>query len=182
MCTPLPCVRLVCLLLVFRISDYLVSAVLDPSQKTRHLDKYWGAELRQEAVNRAEQIVSLQPYPNAIPQLTDVQYKKRYFELMNAENPSASQCSTSTPSTSKTERQRTRRVLSDDEDSGSEPDDDSGSRAPSATVRGARPLPNAWLQDFHGYLNSPDDLRGMSIVQWWGVRPLVSCVIIGPRR
>lgn len=31
--------------------------VLDPSQEARHLDKFWGKELRQEAVDRAENIV-----------------------------------------------------------------------------------------------------------------------------
>lgn len=31
--------------------------VLDPSQKARHLDKFWGKELCQEAVDRAEKIV-----------------------------------------------------------------------------------------------------------------------------
>ena len=27
----------------------------------------------------------------------------------------------------------------------------------------------SWRKDFHGYLNSKDQLGDMSIVEWWGV-------------
>ena len=54
------------------------------------------------------------------------------------------------------------RVLSDDED-----EMDLDARVgPLMTT----PLGEPWLEDFHGYLNSTDQLGKLTIIQWWGVR------------
>ena len=50
------------------------------------------------------------------------------------------------------------RQLSDDED---DDDIDPSTHAPDEAP---------WRKDFHGYLNSKDQLGNMSIVEWWGVR------------
>jgi hypothetical protein len=51
------------------------------------------------------------------------------------------------------------RELSDDED---EDDEDALTLAPDE-------LRAPWRKDFHGYLNSKDQLGDMSIIEWWGV-------------
>ena len=49
-------------------------------------------------------------------------------------------------------------------------DDDSEDEAMSATLLSHGDPHRLWLKDFHGYLNSKDQLTlGMSIVQWWGL-------------
>ncbi|OJT04203.1 hypothetical protein TRAPUB_5111 [Trametes pubescens] len=129
---------------------YTFAMLLDPSQKARHLDKFWRKELRQEAVDRAETI-----------------YKKRYYELAaKVDGPTTEQRASATSAALRWEQQRARRrVLSDDEDS----DADNDSHTSAATALGGRSQPDPWRQDFHGYLNSPDDLGGKTIVQWWGI-------------
>jgi hypothetical protein len=56
------------------------------------------------------------------------------------------------------------RELSDDED-----EDDNENIVPAtSSMYGDSQRP--WLQEFHGYLNSKDQLvSGMSIIQWWGL-------------
>ncbi len=54
-------------------------------------------------------------------------------------------------------------------DSGSESEDDTPEpkKTPEAPVETTTAKP--WLRDFLGYLNSKDDLGGLTIVEWWGV-------------
>ena len=57
------------------------------------------------------------------------------------------------------------RELSDDEDE--------GEVSVARDVSGNMDVP--WHGDFHGYLNSRDQLGAMTIVEWWGVRTQTSC-------
>ncbi|KAL1939290.1 hypothetical protein VTO73DRAFT_10093 [Trametes versicolor] len=116
---------------------------------SHHLDKFWGKELHQETVDHAKKI-----------------YKKCYYELATkADGPMADQRASASSAALQREQQCARwRVLSDDEDS----DAGSDSHASAATTLGGRSQPDPWCQDFYGYLNSPDNLRGKTIVQWWG--------------
>jgi hypothetical protein len=41
------------------MTDLILSTVLDPNEKGNHFKKYWDEELQSEAIEHAEQIVSL---------------------------------------------------------------------------------------------------------------------------
>lgn len=41
------------------MTDLILSTVLDPNEKANHFKKYWDEELQSEAIEHAEQIVSL---------------------------------------------------------------------------------------------------------------------------
>ncbi|KIL54468.1 hypothetical protein M378DRAFT_92486, partial [Amanita muscaria Koide BX008] len=118
---------------------YIMAMLLDPSQKTEHIRKYWGDELLAEALMHAEDL-------------------ERYREIYANTSPSAMNFS-KTRTNQTTQRQRLNRLmreLSDDEDSD----------IPTPVLFDpARP----WLQEYHGYLDSKDHLGGLSIVKWWGI-------------
>jgi hypothetical protein len=94
-----------------------------------------------------------------------LQYKAHYLEMYGNSN-NASRASSYTGASRKLSKLL--RVLSDDKDE--MPVD--GRVGSSATT----PLGEPWLEDFHGYLNSTDQLGKLTIIQWWGVTIL--CIFI----
>ncbi|KAL1939214.1 hypothetical protein VTO73DRAFT_10255 [Trametes versicolor] len=122
---------------------YTLAMILDPSQKKRHLERYWGKELSNQSLKRIEKM-----------------YKERYLSILAVSaDDSSARTSGHGSRTAAAKVQRLARELSDDED-------DSGSDvAAGLDASTAEP----WLVDFNGYLNSPDQLGKHNIVQWWGV-------------
>jgi hAT family C-terminal dimerisation region len=96
-----------------------------------------------------------------------LQYKERYLAIYGDKMLA--------PKQRRTGRSATRKVgtlireLSDDED---EIDEDTLNLAPNE-------LHAPWLKDFHGYLNSKDQLGSMSVIEWWGVS--ISCYFSNQR-
>jgi hAT family C-terminal dimerisation region len=126
--------------------------VLDPSQKTAHFKKYWTPQSERQALVAAEEIVRLFCLGSAFVDAAFMQYKERHFEMYG---------STSLPPAKKKHDSKIRsllRELSDDED-------DKFSESPADPVDPNQP----WLAGFRVYLDTCDDLQGLSIVGWWGV-------------
>ncbi|PCH45150.1 hATC-domain-containing protein, partial [Wolfiporia cocos MD-104 SS10] len=116
--------------------------LLDPNQKKSHIQRHWGDELLQQALKHAETIYA-------------ARYKKLYPDGIVMTRIKRTASATSAAG-------RVKRLidceLSDDEDNLSE-------TGISDDVDPVKP----WLHDFHGYLDSVDDLGHCSIVQWWGL-------------
>ncbi|KAL1949584.1 hypothetical protein VTO73DRAFT_8465 [Trametes versicolor] len=123
---------------------YTFALLLDPAQKTNYIRKSWGKDLLAETRAHAEEV-----------------YKARYLELYGEEG----QARAPARQSSFTGASRTiRPLLRALPDSDSEMDSDDESESEADGSESAKP----WLKDFDGYLDSTDDLGGMSIVQWWG--------------
>ncbi|KAG6882065.1 hypothetical protein C0992_012835, partial [Termitomyces sp. T32_za158] len=125
---------------------YTFAMLLDPSKKAAHLHKHWSKELTDQALAQAEET-----------------YKARYIEMYG----SATALPPKSQQLAHVSKIKTLlRELSDSEDEIMSTD--SGA---TSFMDNTKP----WLRDFHGYLNSTDDLGKMSIIRWWGVRILISC-------
>ncbi|KAG6834676.1 hypothetical protein H0H93_008099, partial [Arthromyces matolae] len=118
---------------------YTFAMLLDPSEKTEYLKKYWGDDLTKKAVDQAEEM-----------------YKARYIEMYG---------SGSAPVIDRIHHSKRSKLngllreLSDDEDDvGSLP-------TPSVPVNQEKP----WLEGFKKYLHSTDVLGDLTIVRWWGL-------------
>jgi hypothetical protein len=140
------------------------SLVLDPSQKTEHIRKYWGQEKLEDILKEAEETVSVVSNIQVLQcALTILQYKQRYLEMYS---------NSSTPAPAwRTGKSAIRKVgilireLSDDDDDSSDP----GIETHTSSITSSEPSA-PWRKDFFGYLNSTDQLGNMTIVEWWGVR------------
>ena len=98
-----------------------------------------------------------------------LQYKTRYLEMYQKDLQAAAQTSDTTNKSrlgrsTVSKAKRLLRELSDDED------ESSGTRTNIGTQESCAEDHQPWLQDFHGYLNSPDHLGDITIIRWWGVR------------
>jgi len=115
--------------------------VLDPSQKTEHIRKYWGDDKLESLLKQAEEA-----------------YKNRYLEMYGNNLAPAPRRRTGQSATRKLGILI--RELSDDED-----DADSSPASP-IVPEDLRRAP--WQKDFNGYLNSKDQLGNLTITEWWG--------------
>ncbi|PCH36864.1 hypothetical protein WOLCODRAFT_83227 [Wolfiporia cocos MD-104 SS10] len=116
---------------------YIFAMFLDPSQKKSHIQRYWGEELLQQALKHAETIYATR-YKKLYPDGSIMTQIKR---------------TTSVTSAAGHVKCLIDRELSDDEDDLSE-------TGISDNIDPMKP----WLHDFHGYLDSVDDLGNCSIL------------------
>jgi hypothetical protein len=136
--------------------------VLDPSQKTEHIRKYWGKDKLEDVLESVAETVSIRSLGLYLYQLNSCslcQYKERYLE-MHGNHPVPRQ-------PQRTGKSALRRLgslireLSDDEG-------DNQPERHSPAVTGD--LGDHWRKDFDGYLGLKDQLGEMTLVEWWGVR------------
>ncbi|KAN0094364.1 Ribonuclease H-like domain containing protein [Tylopilus felleus] len=123
-----------------------MQSLLDPVQKAGHIRCHWGKELCDEAIKHAEGL-----------------YKARYLELKGdvVERPKQ----TTKTSSAYGKIGQLLCTLSDDDD-----DDDADASHATPSTHGDLDPHQPWLEDFHGYLRSKDQLQAnMTIIQWWGL-------------
>jgi len=146
--------------------DLPLFLVLDPSQKTEHIRKYWGSEMLESILKAVEETVGFLIY-SQYHMLTIhcilSQYKDRYFE-MHGNNLLLSQPRRTGKSATRKVGILIRELSSDDES-----DRDCMETGDSSINAVADDSAVPWHKDFNGYLNSKDQLGDLSIVEWWGV-------------
>ncbi|KAF8545652.1 hypothetical protein OG21DRAFT_165877 [Imleria badia] len=121
--------------------------LLDPAQKSNHIRMHWGEELLTDAILHAEEM-----------------YKERYNTLYGNNAHSSQATGNGQKVTSHGRKLNTLVQLSSDEDSDTEV-------SPRRTDVGRqwRDPAKPWLQGFHEYLQTHENMGDLSIVQWWGI-------------
>ncbi|KAI5991213.1 ribonuclease H-like domain-containing protein [Pisolithus albus] len=123
---------------------YIMAMILDPRQKLKHIRTYWGEELVTQATQHAEEMA-------------------RYEMIYGCEDGSPKQAAASGQNIT-TRNPKLDALLGELSD-----DETSGSPALIDTSRQWRDPAKPWLQGFHEYLSTHENMGNFSIVQWWGL-------------
>ncbi|KAI9436377.1 hypothetical protein F5148DRAFT_1357372 [Russula earlei] len=126
-----------------KIEEYYdrTAELLDLSQKTEHIRKYWGDDKLESILENAEEM-----------------YKKHYFEMYGNNSALAPLQRTGKSAMCKVGVLICELSNNEDKD---------GVESSTSLVA-ANDLRIPWHKDFNGYLNSKDRLGNMTIDEWWG--------------